>query len=290
MARMLEYCHSEKVLLVIHEWGITPDRIRRQRRIGGSFHGWPSALSTTKTWTADMRRASLIQGTLKPSGDGVTGSQVGIVRVDGNARRAYVKRLPVESCAAEAYCALLLRSWGLSVPEPLWIEHDGEIWFGSLDAEYPSLKQRFQIGQQHPPEIEERLIDMACAVAVNFSSTGLACSADEAIGNTDRNFGNILWDGGDPSWIDHERALGLIPGDDNKLARMAIRAGKGVDVQRSAIAAALTLARDVLQEVESSVPVDTRHFSSLVATRLASLGNLVDARFPPPQHDLFSQR
>lgn len=82
-----------------------------------------------------MRRATLVPHTLTSAGDGLTGAQVAAVNVDGTTGRAYVKRLPIEACAAEAYCALLLKTWGLSVPEPLWIEHEGEIWFGSLDGE-----------------------------------------------------------------------------------------------------------------------------------------------------------
>ncbi|MBL8445640.1 MAG: hypothetical protein JNK52_16485 [Zoogloeaceae bacterium] len=236
-----------------------------------------------------IRRAHLIPDTLRPSADGITGTQIGAVVVDGENHRAYIKALPAEACAAEAYCALLLQHWGLSVPEPVWIEHDGAVLFGSLDAEYPSLKQRFQLGHPWPGAVAQKLAAVVAAIVSAFPSAGLACAADEAIANTDRNFGNILWDGGDPSWIDHERTLGLADGDVNKLADMAVLAGKAADVQRSAIAAALTLARDVLQDIEGHVPVDASKFTALVTARLARIGNLVDARFPAPKHDLFSR-
>ena len=209
--------------------------------------------------------------------------------IEGETHRAYVKMLPAEHCAAEAFCALLLKTWGLSVPEPVLVEHEGSVWFGSLDAEYPSLKQRFQINRNWPEEVMEALVKTAAEVVSAFPSVGLACAADEAINNNDRNLGNILWDGGEPSWIDHERALGMEPGDRNKLAELALIADKAADVQRSAIAAALTMARDVLSGVEEQIPGDVSHFTALVSARLTRIGNLVDARFPAPAHDLFSQ-
>ena len=104
-----------------------------------------------------LRRAQLIPDTLQPSGDGVTGAQIAAVLIEGETHRAYVKMLPAEHCAAEAFCALLLKTWGLSVPEPVLVEHEGSVWFGSLDAEYPSLKQRFQINRNWPEEVMEAL-------------------------------------------------------------------------------------------------------------------------------------
>lgn len=58
-------------------------------------------------------------------------------------------------------------------------------------------------------------------------------------------------------------------------------------MRNSAVSAALLLARDVLQDVASCMPVDVLAFTELVEARLARIPSLVQARFPSSQPDLF---
>lgn len=232
--------------------------------------------------------ATLVPDTLQPAGIGTRNAQIGTVELRGNRHRAYLKKLSPEATAAECFCALILRGWGLDVPEPILVEYQGDQWFGSLDAGYPNIKKRLRIDDALPEAARKTLLIAASALVSSFASTPRALAADEAIANGDRNLENILWDGDEPAWIDHERALGLPEGSDqNKLALMAMAAGRVEDVQRGAVAAALTLARDIVEDISKGLPFEADRFAELVNRRLASLGNLVVARFPAPEHDLF---
>lgn len=233
-----------------------------------------------------LKVAKILGGTETPAGDGITGAQrCVLVLDDGSKKAAVVKRGPIGQIAAEAFAALLLRQWGLTVPEPFLVEENGQLSFASADNGYPNLKQ--SLGLDGLPEGPARnaAIQVAMAIACGLPSTSLATACDEAIDNRDRNLGNILWDGTTEAWIDHAFALGEGSSlkDDNKLCVMAIASGEQERLQRAAIAQALLLDRDkpkVVESLLSSTPIAQHNLASYVAERLTSLGNRLVARFP----------
>lgn len=233
-----------------------------------------------------IRIAKLIGGTETPAGDGITGAQRCVLLLsDGSKKTAVVKRGPIGQIAAEVFAALLLRQWGLTVPEPFLIDENGEWAYASADNGYPNLKQ--SLGLDGLPEGPARnaAIQVAMATACGLPSTSLATACDEAIDNRDRNLGNILWDGTTEAWIDHAFALGegSTLQDENKLCLMAIAIGDDERLQRAAIAQALLLERDKPKAVESALsgsPIQPQELAAYVAARLSSLGNRLVARFP----------
>ncbi len=226
-------------------------------------------------------------------GDGVTGALRCVITLpNGTHRAAVLKRLPLAGVAAEAFSAILLRAWGLDVPEP-FVVHEalGQVSFASADDGYPSLKQRIGVAGMAPGPAQDALLRLGFDLVSTFKSTPLAVTADEAIDNRDRNLGNVLWDGARESWIDHELAAGLgahLP-DVNKLAKMVTEAGANESVSQSAIAQALAIDRAKPLEAEAATAgaLGQCGLASVVATRLSSLAARVLARFPQP-HDLLS--
>ena len=233
-----------------------------------------------------IKIAKILSGTETPAGDGITGAQRCIlVLEDGSKKAAVVKRGPIGHIAAEAFSALLLRQWGLTVPEPFLVDEPGQLSFASADDGYPNLKQSLGLDGLPDGPAKNSAIEVAMAIACGLPSTSLATACDEAIDNRDRNLGNILWDGTTEAWIDHAMALGEGSSlkDDNKLCLMAIESGEQERLQRAAIAQALLLDRDQPQFVESqlsSSPIATYNLASYVADRLTSIGNRLVARFP----------
>lgn len=233
-----------------------------------------------------IKTAKILGGTETPAGDGITGAQRCVLLLeDGSKKAAIVKRGPVGQIAAEAFSALLLRQWGLTVPEPFLVDESGKLAFASADNGYPNLKQ--SLGLDGLPEGAARnaAIQVAMAIACGLPSTSLATACDEAIDNRDRNLGNILWDGTTEAWIDHAFALGegLTLKDENKLCVMSIATGDGERLQRAAIAQALLLERDKPKVVETALSttyIQSQNLADYVADRLSSLGNRLVARFP----------
>lgn len=233
-----------------------------------------------------LRQATLIKGTIKPVGFGVTAPERALVRLDGNSVAAILKRLDTGAIAAECFAALVLIEWGIPVPEPILVQDDEQILFGSLEMAYPNLRQRMGLLTSLPPQQLQALQIAACKVVTSFPQTPAALAADEAIANFDRNFENILWDGTDPSFIDHEKAFGVHSPDANKLAQMSILAGEHIRVQQSSIAYAFTLAKDTLQKAAHTLitkGIDATDFRVYVETRLPKIGNKIIDRFPKPQ-------
>lgn len=173
-----------------------------------------------------IRTAQVLPGTEIPAGDGLTGAlRCTLILPDGTQRAAILKRAPLGEVAAEAFAALLLRAWGLPVPEPFIVDEPEAPAFASADAGYPNLKQR--LGLPHMPDCErrQRAELVGCRIATTLPTSALAAAADEAIDNRDRNLGNILWDGASEDWIDHAYALGQrAMADVNKLCAMATAA------------------------------------------------------------------
>lgn len=227
---------------------------------------------------------TIVPGTEQPAGDGINQPLRAVIRFpDQSVRSGFVKQMAPVSVAAETFCALLLRGWGLNVPEPAIVATP--FAFVSIDAGYPNLKQRIGWSDTLPPQVKALLEQHGARLVAGFSETPLALAADEAIDNRDRNFGNILWDGNNVAWIDHERALGVVPqADGNKLALMAIMSGDPNGVQRSAIGISLALGAQAVADAqrECNVMPEVAAFAKSITERLPGLAQRVLARFPQP--------
>lgn len=121
---------------------------------------------------------------------------------------AYAKKLDDRQLLAEIIAALLGRSIGLPIPEPvLALSADGrDIWFASIDVKYPDLSKSLTIFGPHiqdSPDNRAVLKKLA-----DWKHINTAIGFDEWIANGDRNPGNIIADGnGDYYLIDHNLAL-----------------------------------------------------------------------------------
>jgi hypothetical protein len=145
------------------------------------------------------------------------------------------------------------------------------------------LKQRMGFDNSIPDDAKSRLIEICATIVSRFPETPLALVADEAIDNRDRNLGNVLWDGANVAFVDHERAFGLQDDEDrNKLAMMAIHSGEGEQVERAAVSLALTLSGELVREVSESGGLDSQDYADYVAERVKNLATRVLERFPKP--------
>lgn len=237
-----------------------------------------------------IENVTVIAGTETPVGDGINQPMRCLVRFpDQSIQAAIVKRLTAQGVAAEAFCALLLRGWGLSVPQPALVA--GEIAFASLDMGYPNLKQRIGWSETLPDAVKKVLVIYGAKLVAGLADTPRALAADEAIDNRDRNFGNILWDGNNVGWIDHERAFGLGPEpDDNKLATMIVTSGVDyTGIQAAAVAVSLSLGAQAINDAVTEYGIlGVESFAAQVTARLGPLASRVLQRFPQPI-DLLSQ-
>lgn len=236
-----------------------------------------------------LQTVRVVAGTETPVGEGTTGAVRCIVRfLDDSTRTAIVKQLPPERVAAEAFSALLLRGWGLCVPEPAIVETP--LAFASIDTGYPNLKKRMGWSKQLPPQVKKALEQRWAEIVCRFSATPLALTADEAIENRDRNFENILWDGNEVAWIDHERALGVVEMPNvNKLAVMAQMSSNMDNVRAAAVSIAQSLGPQAILDAstEGDSFVNTSSLAVRVTARLSGLAQSVLDRFPHPS-DLLS--
>lgn len=238
-----------------------------------------------------IETARLIQGSEARTAEGITGAlRCTLELPDGSRRAAILKRGPLAEVAAEAYAAVLLRAWGLPVPQPFLVpEADGSLAFASADMSYPSLRQRMGLDRYAGPQ-RQRAEVLACLVASSLRTAPLAAAADEAIDNRDRNLGNILWDGAAEAWIDHAYAFGLGGQPDaNKVCTMAMVAGNAETLKASAVAQALAMDRQAVAEVAQALAgsVDAQGMADEVSRRIAGLAGRILARFPQPA-DLLS--
>lgn len=235
---------------------------------------------------------SIVPGTETPAGDGINRPNRCLVRFpDQTIRGAIVKYLEPEGVAAEVFCATLLRAWGLSVPEPAVVQAP-RLAFASMDIGYPNLKQRIGWSESLPENVKRALELHGARLVAGFPETPRALAVDEAIENRDRNLGNVLWDGTNVAWIDHERALGRIPMPDlNKLVLMVqASSADQAAVQTAAVAVALTLAHQAIEQAEGDCgDHEVASFAAAVAGRMAHLATSVIQRFPQPV-DLFNQQ
>ncbi|VXB36430.1 conserved hypothetical protein [Luteimonas sp. 9C] len=237
-----------------------------------------------------LRSARLISGTETPAGDGITGALRCVIEDDqGKKFAAVLKSGPLGEIAAEATASLLLSGWGLPVPQPYLVSREEEICFASADVGYPNLKKSLSWDHANP-EAKAAIEGLAFKLVCGFKTMPLAAACDEAIDNRDRNLGNILWDGQEEVWIDHAFSFGIgnLP-DANKLCFMAISAGATEEVQRSALAASMTLDRTLSRRVEDELHGSVVEMPELllnVSMKLSSIGASLLMRFPQPE-DLF---
>lgn len=234
-----------------------------------------------------IRTGTLIPGSETPAGDGVTEPNKALILVQGKTYAAIVKPIPPEAIAAECFAALLLRGWALPVPEPIYIDGNPPM-FASMEIEYPSLKQKLHWRNDWPDDTRNRMVRVAAEIIGSFKQTPVLIAADEAIGNGDRNIGNILWDGAEPTFIDHERAFGLKPMEENKVATLAAICSSSATLHKSAVAAALTLSDEMVKQLTLPHPIDYSRLADFVCARIPTLANRVLSRFPQP-NDLFNQ-
>lgn len=237
--------------------------------------------------------ATLVPGTEMPVGSGLSGATRCILAIEGQANiAAILKRDPLPLVIAEAFCALLLRGWGVPVPDPYLVADMNGFAFASADATYPNLNQRLGIDQlpADSPSYQAALA-VAVRLATQLGTAPLVAAADEAIDNRDRNLGNILWDGTTEAWIDHALSLGNgnAHNDANKLCQMALMAGTGDEMRGAATSRWFLMDRDMPRVVtEDLAPYfDTSLQLQFVTDRLNQLGMRLLARFPAPS-DLLS--
>ena len=237
-----------------------------------------------------LREAVIIGGTESPVGEGVNHAWRCLIRFeDETISTAIVKKLDARGFSVEIFCSVLCRAWGLSVPEIVIIK-DREFLVASIDVGYPNLKQRLNLTDDLPESIKQALVVNGAKLISTFSSTPLAIAVDEAINNRDRNLGNILWDGNNVSWIDHERALGYVGSKDlNVLVSLALMSGEAEKIKVAATATALTLSSELIVDSTQNIQgvedlIDCQKF---VLQRIASVTTLVVNRFPKPD-DLLS--
>lgn len=223
-------------------------------------------------------------------GEGITKPCRAIVRTNGIDIAIILKELPPPAIAAECFAALLLREWGLNVPEPILVDMDGVLGYGSAEITYPNLKQKFHF-DLIPNALQQIVLTHMAIIIREWKQTPLAVAIDEVIGNKDRNIGNILWDGGEPYFIDHERSFDLVKLEDrNMLAELSIL---GISDTSSILQAAVSTARSLSQSVmheasAATTSLDTKYCSEYIESRIPNLVRMVLNRFPQPQ-DLLSE-
>lgn len=239
-----------------------------------------------------IERATLIPGTEQSLGEGNSKPFRAQVRLStGGITTVICKRLEQHKIAAECFAALVLRGWGITTPAPCLVLAGNEVLYGSQDAAYPNLKQRLGWSDHLPEQYKEKLIAAAATLLASWPQTGAVIAADEAILNVDRHIGQVLWDGGEPVWVDHDQSLGVADSnlpDMNKLAWLLGYFGLHSQVQTSAVSHALMLpGNELLEAAESAAEAGAYQFAEFVANRLPALASRVVARFPQP-NDLFA--
>lgn len=239
----------------------------------------------------EIREVKLISGTETPVGDGLSKPIRALVRFeDMSSALAIVKTLDAKGFSAEIFCSILCKLWGLNVPE-IAVVADKPNTLASIDTTYPNLKQSIGWSESLPEDLRKALELQGCALVSSFPTTPTALAIDEAINNRDRNFGNILWDGNDVAWIDHERSLGFkSEADQNKLVNMAVVSGNKDRVQAAAVAISLALSSDAIVSTHEALKEfdNANDHAAFTKERVKKLSALIVDRFPKPM-DLLSQ-
>lgn len=125
-----------------------------------------------------------------------------IVTSDNKMEQAYVKKIKdINELYREIICSVLGKVLGISTPEPLVVKvclnHpdipsiDGQLFFGTVDCESPSFSRFIQDSNLYEEEI------------LKYEDLHKIICFDEFIGNFDRHFGNVLFNGHTYNFIDH---------------------------------------------------------------------------------------
>lgn len=130
---------------------------------------------------------------------------------------AYIKRMKNETSAIrslyiECICAIIGRYFNLPIPKPLVVKvtHENfddipfgshELAFGAIDLKHPSFR-RYICDKLPKDEIQRNLDKLK-----SFGKIADIGIFDEFIGNNDRHSGNILFDGKEFCFIDHDQAI-----------------------------------------------------------------------------------
>lgn len=122
---------------------------------------------------------------------------------------AYFKIIPSREVLVESVCSLLCGHLGLPTPAPYLLIMTEDVCpingkhtipaFATVDAQSPSFRQYLQQNS-----INEQAI---IAILKKWTDFVSAATFDEFIGNTDRNIGNLLFDGKSITLIDHGFAI-----------------------------------------------------------------------------------
>jgi hypothetical protein len=122
---------------------------------------------------------------------------------------AYFKIIPPREIFVESVCSLLCRHLGLPTPEPYLLIMSEKVCpingkhtipaFATVDAKTPSFRQYLR----QNPSNEHAII----VILKKWAELISAATFDEFIGNTDRNIGNLLFDGKSITLIDHGLAI-----------------------------------------------------------------------------------
>lgn len=239
-----------------------------------------------------IRTGEVVPGSESPVGIGRSGAVRCTIRTGGTLESVILKRQPLPNVLAEAFCAVVLRGWDVPVPDPFLVKESSGLAFASAEASYPNLSQRmgiYSFAEGSPEHINA--VQAAASIAISLPSAPLVIAVDEAIDNRDRNLQNVLWDGSNELWIDHENALGNGGHleDANKLCLMAQALGRSGDMSQAAIAAWTVLNRTEPEAARSLMAehADVSDQADFVAQRLYGLGQRILSRFPAP-NDLLS--
>ncbi|WP_156957950.1 hypothetical protein [Paracidovorax oryzae] len=242
---------------------------------------------------ARISHATLCEGTETPVGHGNNRPVRCVIKMeDGSIQAAVLKRLSQPSLSIEIFCSLVLRNWGLHVPQPILVrDKTGTLAFASADNGFPDFKQNLGFDDELPPDVRHELRVRAGELISGFSQTPLAIAADEAIKNRDRHLENILWDGTEVAWIDHEGALGnSVEPDQNRLVRLVCLQGGYESVRDKAMKAAALIATAPPASFPEGLPPAGSNgieFATTLAEGLELLSQKVLHRFPQPE-DLLS--
>ncbi|ROM62414.1 hypothetical protein BK653_26845 [Pseudomonas brassicacearum] len=221
-------------------------------------------------------------------GEGANQPWRGIAATAAGEVAVIAKKISGREMAVEVICAVLGRSAGLPVPEPLLLLDSANEWhFGSADTGHPNLSQFVSSQDRSILDELERWPELLAA----------ACF-DELIANPDRHDGNILFNGQDFLLIDHGLCipLGMKPSDAtddyylNRLLDLAIRACRDdLSAERTARRAsewAECKPKLAVEETEKSIyeqfeSKTQNHLISFLKERISNLGDMLHHKIQP---------
>jgi len=159
----------------------------------------------------EIKIAELLPGFDKVDDQNINSVYVGHVQPeqDDTPLLAYFKIIPPREVFIESVCSLLCSHLGLPTPQPYLLIMSEEVCpingkhtipaFATVDAQSPSFRQYLR---QSPGNLAEIV-----AILKKWPELISAATFDEFIGNTDRNIGNLLFDGKSITLIDHGLAI-----------------------------------------------------------------------------------